>query len=85
MKTSTVRKEIHEYVDKADDRFLALVHSMVQVEKKSKSQSGSLLKKEMIRRAEQSEQEIAEGKTISAKQFNADFQKWKREKRESIK
>lgn len=50
MKTSTVRKEIHEYVDKADDRFLTLVHRMVQAEKKSKNQSESLLKKEMIRR-----------------------------------
>ena len=85
MKTSTVRKEIHEYVDKADERFLALVHSMVQAEKKEESKSENLLKKEMIRRAKKSEQEIAEGKTISAKQFNAEFQQWKKEKRKSIK
>ncbi len=85
MKVSTIRKEIHEYVDKADDRFLALVHSMVQVEKKSKDQPREALKKEMISRAEQSGQEIAEGKTISAKQFNADFQTWKKEKRERIR
>lgn len=85
MKTSAVRKEIHEYLDKADDRFVSLVHSMVQADKKSEGQSERFLKKEMIRRARQSEQEIAEGKTISAKQFNADFQQWKKEKRQSIK
>ncbi|AWW28889.1 hypothetical protein DN752_01385 [Echinicola strongylocentroti] len=83
MKASTVRKEIHEYVDKADDRFLSLVHSMVRAEKKDKSES--LLKKEMISRTEQSEKEIEAGKTISAKQFNTDFQQWKKKKRESIK
>jgi 23S rRNA pseudoU1915 N3-methylase RlmH len=85
MKSSTVRKEIHEYVDHADERFLALVHSMVQAEKKSRSQSENLQKLEMIRRAEQSEKEITEGKTISAEQFNADFQQWKKEKRLSTK
>jgi len=85
MKASTVRKEIHEYVENADNRFLALVHSMVQAERKNKTQSKNALKREMIRRAEQSEKEIAEGKTISAKQFNADFEQWKKEKRTSIK
>lgn len=84
MKTSIVRKEIHEYVDKADDRFLTLVHSMVQAEKRNRSQSENPLKKEMIKRAKKSEQEVAEGKTISAEQFNADFQQWKKEKRQSI-
>ncbi len=85
MRTSTIRKEIHEYVDKADFRFLALVHSMVQAEKENERQSESLLKKEMIGRAKQAEQEIAEGKSISAEQFNSDFQQWKKEKRQSIK
>lgn len=85
MKSSTVRREIHEYVDRADERFLALVHSMVQAEKKNRSQSENLQKLEMIRRAEQSEKEITEGKTISAEQFNTDFQQWKKEKRLSTK
>lgn len=85
MKTPVVKKEIHEYVDKADSRFLALVHSMVQAEKQNQQQSERLLKKEMIRRAEQSEKEIEEGNTIEASQFNAEFKLWKKEKRTSIK
>jgi len=81
MNTSTVRKEIHDYVDGADKRFLTLVHGMIKAEKQSLESP----KQEMISRAQQSERDIAEGKTISASQFNADFQKWKKEKRESIK
>jgi len=81
MKTSAVRQEIHEYVDHADERFLALAHGMVQAEKKNRSQSKNSHELEMISRTEQSEKEINEGQTIGAKQFNSDFQQWKEEKR----
>ena len=85
MKSSVVRKEIHEYVDQADQRFLALVHSMVQAEKEIQDQKEQHLRQEMIRRAELSERAIAEGNTISAKDFNTEFEQWKQKKRASIK
>jgi len=85
MTTSKIRAEIHEYVDHADDRFLSLLYSMVQSEKGMKPQDQTGLQKMMISRAEQSEQEIAEGKSISAQQFNTEFEQWKRERRASIK
>jgi hypothetical protein len=37
MKSSVIIQEIHDYLDQADQRFLELVYSMVQVEKKIKS------------------------------------------------
>jgi len=81
MNTSTVRKEIHDYVDGADRRFLTLVHGMIQAEKQSLLSS----KEEMIQRAKISEREILAGETINASQFNSDFQEWKKEKHESFK
>ncbi len=43
-----------------------------------------LTQDEMNRRADASEKEIAEGKTVTADQFSRDFENWKREKRSSI-
>jgi len=44
-----------------------------------------LVTDEMNKRAEQSEKDIAEGNTISASQFNQEFEQWKAKKRASIK
>ena len=43
-----------------------------------------LTKDEMNRRADASERDIAEGKTITADQFSRDFENWKKEKRRSL-
>jgi hypothetical protein len=64
MKSSVIIQEIHDYVDQADQRFLALVYSMVQAEKKNQTHSKIDPKAEMIRRAEASEKDIASGRTI---------------------
>lgn len=75
-----LKKEIHEYVDKADDRFLRLVHGMIQAEKRSSLNSA---RNEMVGRAEQSEKDIEEGRTISAHQFHNEYEEWKRKKRQN--
>ncbi|TRX61436.1 hypothetical protein FNH22_05110 [Fulvivirga sp. M361] len=43
-----------------------------------------LNKDEMNRRADVSERDIAEGKTITSSQFNKDFENWKKAKRNSV-
>ncbi len=39
---------------------------------------------ELVARAEASERDIAEGRTISIHQFSQDLEKWKKEKRKSL-
>ncbi len=85
MRIATVKKEIHEYIDQADQRFLTLVYSMVQAEKGNQESLDDKLRAEMITRAEASERDIAEGRTISAQDFKLKLEGWKQVKRESIK
>lgn len=85
MKPSVVIKEIHEYVDQADQRFLTLVYNMVQAEKENQKNSKDELQAEMIRRAEASEMDIVAGRTINVRDFKLKLEAWKTKKRVDIK
>ena len=73
MKPSNLRKEIHEYVDHADQRFLALVYSMVQAEKnqydldKESALSASL---------DRALQQVEEGKVTPHNEVRKKYEKW---------
>lgn len=84
MNTSSVRKEIHEFVDKADSRFLSLVHSMIQAEKQNLV-SLEDHDDEMVSRANESVSAISAGQVKRFDEFNKDFEQWKIKKRESLK
>ncbi|MCE5223198.1 hypothetical protein LLG10_03290 [bacterium] len=80
MRTTDIRKEIHEYIDRADERFLRLVHSMMKSEKKETgSDLFSTTDEDMIKRAEASLSSIAEGKTRDIKAFKKAVDSWKKQ------
>ncbi len=80
MRTTDIRKEIHEYIDRADERFLRLVHSMMKSEKKETgSDFFSTTDEDMIKRAEASLSSIAEGKTTDIKAFKKAVDSWKKQ------
>lgn len=85
MKSSIVRKEIHDCIDRAGQKFLASVYSMIQAEKESNLDSEDYLRAEMIRRAEASEPDVEAGRTVSAKEFKLRIEDWKVKKRAGIK
>ncbi|MEM6830734.1 MAG: hypothetical protein AAF551_09460 [Bacteroidota bacterium] len=76
MGTAQLREELHKYIDQADDQVLRLVKRIFQTD-----DSDNVLKVEMLRRAEASERDIAEGRTISAAEFKLRLEDWKMKKR----
>jgi hypothetical protein len=80
MGTAEIRKEIHNYIDYADDRFLRLVYSMVENEQ---IEAGSTLfssnKDDMIERAKASMLSVEEGKTRKISAFKNDVNTWKKQ------
>lgn len=80
MRTTDIRKEIHEYIDRADERFLRLVYSMVETEKKEAGPDlFSATDEDMIKRAEASLSSITEGKTRDIKVFRKAVETWKKQ------
>jgi len=76
-----IKKEIHDYIDHADDRFLRFVYSMVeneQIEAGSNFFSGT--SDEMIKRAGASLSSITEGRTRNIKGFKKDIESWKKQR-----
>jgi hypothetical protein len=80
MGTTDLRKEIHDYIDHADDRFLRLVYSMVENEQiEAGSNLFSTPTEEMEKRAKASLQSVAEGRTRNIKEFKKEVDTWKKQ------
>ena len=80
MRTSEIRKEIHEFIDHADDRFLRLVYSMVENEQiEAGSNLFSTTTDDMMKRAKASLRSVAEGRTKSIKSFQKEVDSWKKQ------
>jgi hypothetical protein len=80
MGTSDIRKEIHEYIDHADDRFLRLVYSMVENEQiEAGSNLFSTTTEDMAKRAKTSLQSVVEGRTRNIKLFKKEVESWKKQ------
>lgn len=63
MGTADIRKEIHDYIDHADDRFLRLVYVINQFYETLCKEE--ILRTKLIRRAEKSENDIRSGNVLS--------------------
>lgn len=89
MDATRVKQKIHEYVDRADDRFLNLVHSMIEADEISiigyRPDGTPISKENLVARTRISAQQIADGQTISSEDFKKDFEKWKKKKRTNTK
>ena len=81
MNTIKLRDEISEYLQRADDRFLKLIHGMVKADQTSVSvgynpDGTPITKEEMIARAERSERDIREGRVKTSKQVREEMKSW---------
>lgn len=80
MNTLKIRNEISHYLDKADDRFLQLVHGMIKADQSSvvgyNADGSAITKDDLIVRAEQSEQDIKEGRVQSLEQVREEMKNW---------
>ncbi len=89
MNTLQKRQKIHDYVDQADDRFLNLVHSMIEADTTNiagyRPDGSSISKENLSNRARMSMQQIEEGETVSAADFKKEFEAWKGQKRKATK
>lgn len=89
MNTVQVRQRIHEYIDKADDRFLNLVHSMIEADETStigyRPDGSPISKADLINRTRISTQQISTGQAIRSEELKKDFEQWKKNKRTSTK
>jgi hypothetical protein len=80
MGTTDIRKEIHDYIDHADDRFLRLVYSMVENEQiEAGSNLFSTTAEDMTKRAKAALLSVAEGRTRNIKAFKNDVDTWKKQ------
>ena len=80
MKTTEIRKEIHDYIDRADERFLRLVYSMVENEQiETGSNLFSIKTQDMVKRANASLLSVAAGKTRNIKVFKKEVDNWKKQ------
>ena len=80
MGTADIRKEIHDYIDHADDRFLRLVYSMVENEQiEAGINLFSTSTEDMKKRAKASLLSVAEGRTRNIKAFKKEVDTWKKQ------
>jgi hypothetical protein len=79
MNTVLIKQKIHEFIDHADERFLRLVHSMVESEEVEKGLF-STSDDEMIERAKESLKSIESGNTRNIQAFKKDVDSWKQKR-----
>ncbi len=80
MGITDIKKEIHDYIDHADDRFLRLVYSMVENEQiEAGVNLFSTTEEDMIKRAKASLSSVSEGRTRNIKAFKKEVDSWKKQ------
>jgi hypothetical protein len=78
MGIAEIRKEIHDYIDHADDRFLRLVYSMVENEQiEAGTNLFSATTEDMVKRAKASMLSVTEGRTRNIEAFKKEVGTWK--------
>ena len=77
MNARQIREEIHSFINYADERFLRLVHSMVESEK-TENDFFETTNNDMTVRAQKSLESIENGKTRNIHEFNKDIESWKK-------
>ena len=71
-----IKQEIHDFINHADERFLRLIHSMIESEKAKNSFFDTSID-DMTERAKQSLKSVESGKTRSIYEFKKDVESWK--------
>ncbi|MEM9337344.1 MAG: hypothetical protein AAGA66_01345 [Bacteroidota bacterium] len=77
MTTASVRKSLHEIIDKIEDVELLSLHLKL-LQKESRKDFFSTTDDEIIARAEESLKSVKEGKTRPIKSFKEEVDQWKK-------
>ncbi|MEM1319091.1 MAG: hypothetical protein AAGG75_02480 [Bacteroidota bacterium] len=70
-----LRKQLHQYIDQVDERFLKVVHAMFEAYNEEQTDFWDELSDEQKARIEQSRQEHREGKSIPHEDVMKEFRK----------
>jgi len=84
MNALQLKQRIHEYIDQADERFLRLVHSMVESEEFEKDLF-STSKDDIVTRTKKSMESINKGNTRNILEFKKDVCNWKQSRTTQLK
>jgi hypothetical protein len=76
MEANQIKKEINDYINHADERFLRLIYSMVESEKTEKGFFDTTIEA-MTERAKKSLKSVENGNTRSIHEFKKDVESWK--------
>jgi hypothetical protein len=83
MKTLDLRQSIHNYIDKADERFLRMVHSLAKEYGKENdaiagySTDGKpISNKQLIARAQKANEDIKSGHCVSQESLEKEVESW---------
>ena len=80
MDVNLLKKEIGEYLNKADDRLLHLIYGMIQADKDADKQDlfSKYSEDDMVKRAEESLRDVKGGKTTKLRDFKSEIEQWKK-------
>jgi hypothetical protein len=84
MDTLQIKQKIHDFIDHADERFLRLVHSMVESEE-DENKFFSTTGDEMTKRAKKSLKSVDSGNTRNIHAFKKDIDSWKKKRTTQLK
>ena len=81
MRTTEIRKEIHEYIDQADERFLKLVYAMSKKYENSlivgyTSKGEPITKIELQERVKTASKRVNSGDFISHEELEKEVENW---------
>lgn len=76
MEANQIKREIYDYINHADERFLRLIYSMVESEKTENSFFNTTIEA-MTERAIKSLKSVENGNTRSIHEFKKDVESWK--------
>ena len=81
MRTTEIRKEIHDYIDHADDRFLKLVYAMSKKYENSlivgyTSKGEPITKIELQERVKAASKRVKSGDFISHEELEKEVENW---------
>ena len=80
MDIEDIKKEIHKYVDIADEHFLRLVHRLVENEQiKEAANAFSSTTDEVVKKAKETLSTVKEGLSKNLQEFEEKFESWKKQ------
>ncbi len=80
MNIEDIKKEIHKYVDIADEHFLKIVHGLIENEQiKNAADNFSSVTEEAVKKAKETLSSVKDGLSKNLKDFEDKFESWKKQ------